>query len=162
MAKVFIRFAVPSDAERLVHDEILSGPPPPGMTWVERAKRWLSEQQQGRRLMLIAEDEKGLVGTVQIVFKLPEGYNDPEAANGIDVAMMEMLRTRKGAHQEISDRLLGAIQEIARKRKIKTITFCLSMDQPRALAQVKLWGFEEFRIMPEKRGMLAFFRKAVD
>jgi hypothetical protein len=132
------------------------------MTWVDRAKRWLSEQQQGRRLILIAEDQQGLVGTVQIVFKLPEGYEDPEAANGVDVAMMEMLRTRKGAHQEIADRLLGAIQDIARKRHVKTITFCLSMDQPRALAQVKQWGFEEFRIMPEKRGMLAFFRKAVD
>ena len=160
-SKVFIRFAIPRDAERLVHEGILAGPPPPGHTWVDRARLWLSEQQGNRRLILIAEDDQGILGTVQIVFRLPEGYNDPETANGIDVAMMEMLRTRKGAPAQIAERLIDEIQQIARKRNIKTLTFCISMDQPRAIAQVKAWGFEEFRIMPEKRGMLAFFRKAV-
>jgi hypothetical protein len=29
---------------------------------------------------------------VQVVFRLPIGYEDPEAANGYDVAMMEGLR----------------------------------------------------------------------
>ena len=160
-SKVFIRFAIPRDAERLVQEGILSGPPPPGQTWVDRARRWLAEQQAGRRLILIAEDGQGIIGTVQIVFKLPDGYSDPEAANGIDVAMMEMLRTRKGAPAQIAERLIDEIQQLARKRSVKTLTFCISMDQPRAIAQVKAWGFEEFRIMPESRGMLAFFRKAV-
>ncbi|MBV8602512.1 MAG: GNAT family N-acetyltransferase [Candidatus Eremiobacteraeota bacterium] len=160
-SRVFIRFAIPRDAERLVSEGILSGPPPPGHTWVDRARLWLAEQQGNRRLILIAEDDKGILGTVQVVFRLPEGYNDPETANGIDVAMMEMLRTRKGAPAQVAERLIDEIQQIARKRNIKTLTFCISMDQPRAIAQVKAWGFEEFRIMPEKRGMLAFFRKAV-
>ena len=162
MAKIIIRFAAPSDAQRLVNDGVLGGTPPPGSTWPDRAKKWLVEQQAGRRLMLVAEDEKGMVGTVQIVFKLPEGYSDPEAANGIDVAMIEMLRTRKGAPQGVSEQLMGAIQDVAHKRNVKTLTFCLPMEETRAIAQVKSWGFDEFRIMPEKRGMIAFFRKAVD
>jgi hypothetical protein len=139
--KVFIRFAVPRDAERMIQEGIVGGPLPPGQTWANRARLWLGEQQAGRRVILVAEDDKGIIGTIQLVFKLPEGYNDPESANGADIAMMELLR--------------------ARKRGVKTLTFCISMDQAAAVAQVKAWGFEEFRIMPEKRGMLAFFRKAI-
>ncbi|MBV8150169.1 MAG: hypothetical protein JO101_09295 [Candidatus Eremiobacteraeota bacterium] len=139
----------------------MSGPPPAGTTWEERGKLWLTEQQAGRRLVLIAEDGRGLAGTVQIVFRLPEGYNDPEAANGADVAMMEMLRMRAGVHPEVADRLVGQVQDIARKKNITTLTFVLPVDQQRGITQAKSWGFEEFRLMPEKRGMLAFFRKAV-
>ena len=36
------------------------------------------------------------------------------------------------------------------------------MDNNRVLNQVKSWGFEEFRIMPEAEKMLAFFRKSVE
>lgn len=156
-----MRFAIPKDAERLINDGILIGPSPRGQTWYERAKVWLVEQQAGRRLILIAEDDKNILGMVHLVFRLPEGYNDPEAANGSDIAMMEMLRTRKGANPQITERLVEEVQNIARKRNVTTLTFCVSMDHQRALAQVKAWGFQEFRIMPEKTGMLAFFKKAL-
>jgi hypothetical protein len=160
--KVFIRFAVPRDAERMIQEGIVGGPLPPGQTWANRAKLWLGEQQAGRRVILIAEDDKGIIGTIQLVFRLPEGYNDPESANGADVAMMEALRMRKGANAVIANRLVDEVQQLARKRGVKTLTFCISMDQAAAVAQVKSWGFEEFRIMPEPDKMLAFFRKSVD
>jgi hypothetical protein len=160
-SKVFIRFAVPRDAERMIHEGIVGGPLPPGQTWATRARLWLTEQQAGRRLVLVAEDGKGILGTIQLVFKLPEGYNDPEAANGVDVAMMEMLRMRRGASALVAERLVDEVQNLARKRSVKFLTFCISMEQASAVSQVKAWGFEEFRIMPEKRGMLAFFRKAI-
>jgi hypothetical protein len=35
------------------------------------------------------------------------------------------------------------------------------MHNERGIAQVKSWGFAEFRIMPEKDKMLAFFRKSL-
>ena len=35
------------------------------------------------------------------------------------------------------------------------------MDNNRTLNQVKSWGFEEFRIMPEGAKLLAFFRKRI-
>jgi hypothetical protein len=159
--KVFIRFAVPRDAERMIAEGIVGGPLPPGQTWANRARLWLGEQQAGRRVILVAEDDKGIIGTIQLVFRLPEGYNDPESANGADVAMIELLRMRKGANPVVASRLVDEVQKLARKRGVKTLTFCIPMDQATAIAQVKAWGFEEFRIMPEKRGMLAFFRKAI-
>ena len=160
-SKVFIRFAVPRDAERMISEGIVGGPLPPGQTWANRARLWLTEQQAGRRLVLVAEDGKGILGTIQLVFKLPDGYHDPEAANGADTAMMELLRMRRGASALIANKLVDEVQGLARKRGVKTLTFCISLDQSAAVAQVKAWGFEEFRIMPEKRGMLAFFRKAI-
>ena len=162
VSRIYIRFATPSDADRLVKDEVLVGTPPPGSTWHQRAAVWLSEQKTGHRFVLVAEDHSGLLGIVQLVLKFPDGYNDPEAANGMDVAMMEGLRTRATAPKEVAEQLVDEIQSLARKRAIKTLTFCLSMDQNKALAQARQWGFEEFRIMPEKRGMMAFFRKAFD
>lgn len=122
----------------------------------------LSEQKAGRRAILIAEDETGLLGMVQLVFKLPAGYDDPEAANGMDVAMMETLRLRPQCPPEVGTELVGEVQRLATKRNVKTLTFLVSMSNTRAITQVKSWGFEEFRIMPEADKMLAFFRKSVD
>src|SRR5579872_3082804 len=123
-----MRYAIPRDAERLVQEGILIGPAPAGQTWYDRARMWLVEQQSGRRLILVAEDDKGIVGTVQLVFRLPQGFNDPEAANGVDIAMMEMLRTRKGANPQIAERLIQELEGIARKRSVRALTFCISMD----------------------------------
>ena len=47
------------------------------------------------------------------------------------------------------------------KRNIKTLTFCLPMNNSRAIYQARSWGFEEFRIMPEQGRMLAFLRKSI-
>jgi len=122
----------------------------------------LGEQKAGRRAILIAEDQSGLLGMVQIVFKLPPGYDDPEAANGMDVAMMESLRVRPNAPPEIGNELVGEVQRLAMKRKVRTLTFLVSMQNTRGIALAKSWGFEEFRIMPEADKMLAFFRKSID
>lgn len=160
--KVFLRFAQASDVDRLSKDGVLSGPPPARETWNQRVVKWLSEQRAGRRVILIAEDQSGLLGMVQLVFRLPLGYDDPEAANGMDVAMMEGLRVREGVPSEIGTELVGEVQRVAIKRNIKTLTFLLPMNNSRAIAQARSWGFEEFRIMAEPNKMLAFFRKSVD
>ena len=124
--------------------------------------KWLSEQRAGRRFILIAEDATGLLGMVQLVMKLPLGYEDPEAANGIDVAMMEGLRMRADAPSEVGNELVAEVQRLAMKRNVKTLTFCLPMNNSRAIYQARAWGFEEFRIMAEPTKMLAFFRKSVE
>jgi hypothetical protein len=160
--KIFIRFAQQHDVQRLVTDGIVSGPQPKRETWAQRITKWLAEQQAGRRAILVAEDAGGLLGMVQLVFAFPPGYNDPEAANGMDVAMMEGLRTRPGAPPEVGNQLVAEVQRIAGKRNVRTLTFLLPMNANRALVQAKSWGFEEFRIMPEPDKMLAFFRKSVD
>jgi hypothetical protein len=151
-----------SDVQRLQAEGLVTGPQPKNETWPQRIMKWLSEQQAGRRVILLAEDESGLLGMVQLVFAFPPGYTDPEAANGMDVAMMEGLRTRPDAPAEVGNQLVGEVQRIAGKRNVRTLTFCLPMNQNRALNQAKSWGFEEFRIMPEPNKMLAFFRKSID
>ncbi|MHB8147353.1 MAG: GNAT family N-acetyltransferase [Vulcanimicrobiaceae bacterium] len=160
--KVFLRFAQASDVERLIKDGVITGPPPARETWNQRLVKWLSEQRAGRRVILIAEDHSGLLGMVQLVFRLPLGYDDPEAANGMDVAMMEGLRLREGTQTNVGTELVGEVQRVAVKRNIKTLTFLLPMTNNRAIAQARSWGFEEFRIMAEPNKMLAFFRKSVD
>ncbi len=122
----------------------------------------LAEQRAGRRAILIAEDQGGLLGMVQLVFKFPPGYDDPEAANGMDVAMMESLRLKPSVPAEIGNELVAEVQRLAMKRNVKTLTFLISMNNTRGIHQAKSWGFEEFRIMPEADKMLAFFRKSVD
>jgi hypothetical protein len=113
VSRVFIRYALPRDAERLVSDGVVGTAPPTGEPWGPRVQKWLSEQQAGRRLILVAEDASGLLGTVQIVFSFPTGYADREAANGIDVAMVEGLKTRSDAPQGVATQLITDVQTIA-------------------------------------------------
>lgn len=160
--KIFIRFAQQGDVKRLVTEGVIAGPQPKRETWAQRIAKWLSEQQAGRRVIVVAEDATGILGIVQLVFAFPPGYNDPEAANGMDVAMMEGLRTKQGAPPEVRTQLVNEVQRIAAKRNVRTLTFLLPMSDNRGLAQAKSWGFEEFRIMPEPEKMLAFFRKSLD
>ena len=160
--KIFLRFMQASDVERLQRDGILTGAPSARETWTQRMTMCLAEQKAGRRLILVAEDQSGLLGMVQLVFKLPAGYDDPEAANGMDVAMIESLRVRPQTPAEVGTELIGEVQRLAMKRNVKTLTFLISMNNTRGINQVKSWGFEEFRIMPEADKMLAFFRKSVD
>lgn len=159
--KIFIRYGAPADAARLISEGLVTGNPPPNETWEQRVGKWFAEQKAGRRFILLAEDATGILGFVQIVFAFPPGYKDPEAANGVDIAMMEGLRIKPGAPAEIGNELVHEVQNAARKRNVKTLTFCLPMNQNRALNQAKQWGFEEFRIMAEKTKMLCFFRKNI-
>jgi hypothetical protein len=162
VSRVFIRYALPRDAERLVADGVVGAAPAIGEPWGPRVQKWLTEQKAGRRLILVAEDVSGLLGTVQLVFSFPTGYADREAANGVDVAMVEALKTRPDAPHGVATQLITDVQNIARKRGIKTLTFLLQLHDSRGIAQAKSWGFEEFRIMPDGGRMLAFFRKSVD
>lgn len=160
--RIYLRFAQASDIERLTKDGVLTGTATSRESWAERMTKCLAEQKAGRRAILIAEDQSGLLGMVQLVFKLPLGYDDPEAANGMDVAMMESLRLRPQAPPEVGTELVNEVQRLAMKRKVRTLTFLISMHNTRGINQAKSWGFEEFRIMPEADKMLAFFRKSVD
>jgi hypothetical protein len=162
VSRVFIRYALPRDADRLVVDGVITGSTPTGEPWPQRIQKWLSEQQAGRRLILVAEDTSGLLATVQLVFKFPAGYADPEAANGMDIAMIDSLRSRADAPPGVATQLITDVQNIAKKRNIRTITFLLPMGDNRGITQAKSWGFQEFRIMPEPGRMLAFFRKSIE
>ena len=53
MSRVFIRYALPRDADRLVADGVVGGPTPTGEPWLARVQKWLAEQKAGRRLVLV-------------------------------------------------------------------------------------------------------------
>jgi GNAT superfamily N-acetyltransferase len=62
---------------------------------------------RGERVLLIAEDAEGIVGTVQLITGLPE--NQPHRA---DVA--KMLVHRRGRRRGIAQRLMAAVDDEAR------------------------------------------------
>lgn len=63
--------------------------------------------QRGERILLVAEDEQGLVGTVQVILDLPE--NQPHRG---DVA--KMLVHRRGRKRGIGKLLLRAAEDAAK------------------------------------------------
>ena len=65
---------------------------------------------RGERVLLIAEDAEGIVGTVQLITGLPE--NQPHRA---DVA--KMLVHRRARRRGIAQRLMAAVDEAARAER---------------------------------------------
>lgn len=139
----------------------MTGPVPGGDSWPARAAQWLEEMQEGRRLVMVADLDGKMVGMGQLIFRFASGYQDPEAANGTDIAMIDSIRMRPDAPANLSSHIIGELERYAKKHRIRTLTFLVPMDNNRALSQVKSWGFEEFRIMPEGAKLLAFFRKRI-
>ncbi len=160
VGRIAIRFANANDAKRFVTDGVVSGRLPDGESWPDRIAKWQAEQQAGRRVIIVAEDAGGLIGTVQLIFRFPPGYTDAEAANGSDVAMIESLYTRGNAPAQLRDQLVADAQAVAKRRNVATVTLCLPLENDRMIVQAKAWGFTEFRLMPQpQQKMLAFFRK---
>jgi len=62
---------------------------------------------KGRRALLVAEDEHGVVGTVQLVLAQPE--NQPHRAD-----LSKMLVHRRGRRRGIGAALLTAVEQVAR------------------------------------------------
>jgi hypothetical protein len=160
VARIALRACVTRDVPRLVADGILGGPSHAGDAWGPRVNQWLDEMQAGRRLVMVAEYGGSIVGLGQLVFKFADGYQDLEAANGTDIAMVETLRA-KSEPANLANFIIHELETYAKKHRIKTLTFLVPMDNNKVLAQVKGWGFEEFRIMPKGAQLLAFFRKRI-
>jgi len=160
VARIALRACTPRDVPRLVKDGVLGGGLAAGETWDARAGQWIDEMQNGRRLVMVAEFDGKLVGLGQLIFRFAPGFEDLEAANGGDTAMVESIRALPNPPQ-LANFIIGELERYARKQRIRTLTFLVPMDNNRILAQVKGWGFEEFRIMPKGAQLLAFFRKRI-
>jgi len=162
VSRISIRFARPNDALRFETDGVVSGLPPAGETWSTRIAKWRIEQEAGRRAILVAEDASGLLGMAHVVFAFPQGYADPEVANGRDIAMLESLRMRPTAPAAVLDQLVADAETVALRQRYTTLTLCLPLENDRAIIQAKAWGFTEFRLMPDSTTRLhAFFRKSL-
>ena len=161
VARIALRACTSRDVPRLISDGVLTGALPAGESWPARAAQWLDEMKEGRRLVMVAEYDGKMAGMGQLIFRFANGYQDAEAANGTDIAMIDSIRMRPDAPGNLSTHIIVELERYAKKHRIRQVTFLVPMDNNRALTQVKSWGFEEFRIMPEGGKLLAFFRKRI-
>src|SRR6266550_8021117 len=71
-------------------------------------RRVADDVKAGRRALLVAEDQKGICGTVQLVFAEPE--NQPHRAD-----VSKMLLHRRARRQGIATALMKALEDAARE-----------------------------------------------
>lgn len=163
MSRIVIRLAVPNDQRRLLSSGLLGSTPPAGATWEDRLRGWFAEQQRAHRLILIADDGSNILGWVHVVFKPPEGMNDPEVVNGKDVALMEHLRIRPKTLAQLGDQIAQQLEReaenLARKRRMTRLTYMVPGESTLSINQARAWNFVEFRVMNDAGRNLVFFRK---
>ena len=71
-------------------------------------RRVADAAERGERALLVAEDESGILGTVQLVFDLPE--NQPHRAD-----LAKMLVHRRARRRGVGARLMRAAEDVARE-----------------------------------------------
>jgi GNAT superfamily N-acetyltransferase len=101
----------------------------------------------GRRALLVAEDEQGICGTVQLIFDLPE--NQPHRA---DVAKMQV--HRRVRRHGVGAALLGAAEQAAREcgKTLLVLDAVTDGDAARLyerLGWVRVGDIPEYALFPE-------------
>ena len=162
VSRIVIRLAVPNDQRRLIAAGLL-GPPPAGSTWDDRLRGWFAEQQRAYRLILVADDGSTFLGMAHILFKPPQGLNDPEVVNGKDTALMEHLRIRPKTPVQLAEQVANQLEReaenLARRRNMTLLTYSIPGESASQVNQARGWGFVEFRVMTDGGKNLVFMRK---
>lgn len=100
----------------------------------------LESAARGERIVLAAEDETGIVGTVQIVFNLPE--NQPHRGD-----LAKMLVHRRGRKRGIGAALLVAAEESARAAGKTLLVLDTASDDAERLYERQ--GWQRFGQVPD-------------
>jgi GNAT superfamily N-acetyltransferase len=100
----------------------------------------LESAARGERIVLAAEDEAGIVGTVQIVFNLPE--NQPHRGD-----LAKMLVHRRGRKRGIGVALLVAAEQSARDAGKTLLVLDTASDDAKRL--YKRQGWQRFGQVPD-------------
>ena len=95
---------------------------------------------RGERLLFVAEDDQGIVGTVQVILDLPE--NQPHRA---DVA--KMLVHRRARRQGVGERLLQAAEDGARAMNRRLLVLDTASDAAARLYERS--GWKKVGVIPE-------------
>jgi GNAT superfamily N-acetyltransferase len=100
----------------------------------------------GRRALLIAEDARGVIGTVQLIFDLPE--NQPHRAD-----LSKMLVHRRARRRGVGQALLRAAEDLAREHgKLLLVLDTASGDAERLYARagwIRVGVVPGFALWPE-------------
>jgi len=124
--RIVIRQAKPGEYEKIVGLYKKEGPAERVRKLRREAKRNFKEMEQGKRIILFAEVNGKVVGTVQLVFQL----KDKKLADGKNVANLHHLRVKEEfRNRGVATKLEEALVKIAKKKGFKMITLGVEHDQ---------------------------------
>lgn len=155
-----IRRVAPADAHALVEDlagvlaDCVEGGASVGFMWPlprERARRFWDGVAEavagGRRVLLVAEDDAGVIGTVQLVLDLPD--NQPHRGD-----VVKMLVRRRARRRGVALALLRALETEARRegRSVLVLDAVTGGDAERLYARAgweRVGSVPRYALMPD-------------
>ena len=100
----------------------------------------------GERVLLVAEDEAGICGTVQVILDLPE--NQPHRAD-----ISKMLVHRRARRKGVGEALMRAAEACAREHRRTTLVLDTASDDARRLYErlgwVKVGDIPAYALLPD-------------
>jgi ribosomal protein S18 acetylase RimI-like enzyme len=109
-------------------------------------RRVAAEATAGDRVLLVAEDEHGICGTVQLVLDLPE--NQPHRAD-----VSKMLVHRRARCRGVGEALMRAAEDCAREHGRTTLVLDTASDDARRLYErlgwIKVGDIPAYALLPD-------------
>ena len=109
-------------------------------------RRVSAEAARGQRVLLVAEDEYGICGTVQVVLDLPE--NQPHRAD-----VSKMLVHRRARRRGLGEALMRAAEAAAREHGRTVLVLDTASDDARRLYErlgwVKVGDIPAYALLPD-------------
>ena len=109
-------------------------------------RRVADEAAAGDRALLVAEDETGICGTVQLVLGLPE--NQPHRAD-----VSKMLVHRRARRRGVGEALMRAAEAAAREHRRTTLVLDTASDDARRLYErlgwIKVGDIPAYALLPD-------------
>ena len=117
---------------------------------IERAaafwRRMAADAALGKRVLLVAEDERGICGTVQVVLDLPE--NQPHRAD-----VSKMLVHRRARRRGLGEALMRAAEAAAREHGRTVLVLDTASDEARRLyarlGWVRVGDIPAYALLPD-------------
>lgn len=157
--RLIVRQAKPGEYEKIVDLYKKEGPAKRIRKIRRDVKKNFEEMKKGKRMVLFAEANGKVIGTVQLVFQL----KDRELADGKKVANLHHLRVKEEfRNRGIATKLEEALIKIAKKRGFRIITLGIKHDQSYDFLR-KLyegWGYFFLKENPKKKET-CFYKKIV-
>ncbi len=112
------------------------------------------EIKTGKRIVLFAEVDKRLVGTIQLIFE----SSNRQHADGKNITHLNHLKVHKDfCRKGIGEALTHKVEEIAKQKGFKRMTVGVDEDNPHAKRLYEKWGYKLLQIEPGRTKKLKLF-----